>query len=122
MRIDNATATSGQAMYLNQWNHVVATFGQSGTAPTQWLNVFQNDQKTCWAEGSNSGNSNIVPSLQHVRIGAGAGINDSNTSPPNPLQGQIDEIVIFNTVMPDYSNPVADDVDKLYLVGQAARQ
>jgi hypothetical protein len=63
-----------------------------------------------------------VTSLQNVRIGAGAGINDSNATPPNPLQGQIDEIVIFNTMMPDYSNPVAEEVDKLYLVGQAARQ
>ena len=118
MRTDNSAATSGQPMRLNDWNHLVVTYGQAGTGPSRFINLYQDDLKTNYSGAGN----NVIPSVQTVRIGAGGGSSVSNASPPNPLQGQIDEIVIFNIVMPDYSQPFVQEIDKLYTVGQAARQ
>ena len=102
----------GNALRQNDWNHVVCTFGQAGSDGKMYLNLYQDDVKM--NNGAQYGGTSVYPSTQNVRIGAGAGTGDSNTSPPDPLTGEIDEIIIFNTVMQDFSSPFSQEVDKLY--------
>lgn len=127
VRTDRNATNSPTAMRQQDWNHIVFTYGCTSVHQgSMYGNVYQDDVKANYysvtSVQSGSSSFSVYPTTQNVRIGAAAGSAESNLTPHDPLNGQIDEIVIFKETMQDNGMPVPPDVDKLYLIGQAARE